>query len=693
MLYVTPGSRQVNEVYNLSGDCYTVDQVSIATSETVITPTNEMGPYVDCTICESTGCFSGITKGAYGYIDCCGIFQEGGESYTPVCVDISELYSGITISGNQCVPICDEGPLAYTFNVTGTCVTGVGIIEINPLYGTSPYTIVNTSASTSPLLVTQTGYSPFIWNGVSEGSYVFSLSDSSGGINQSIIINVNVEGCFTAEITSFSGTTCGDLTSGQLTVTSNSISSPYQFDLYNTVAGLITGNNSSLSTYQFTSLVPGTYWVVVTDFGGSTAQTNNVVVVPSTPVTYLIDTFPDSPCGSGFGSATVINITGGTPPYTYLWSDGQTNSTATGLTQGNWSVTATDSNDCSTLNPFIIGLANPLGVVSNIPTPADCFTCNGNMSVTISGGTSPYTYQGSNGQVLSSNNLTYILTGLCSGEHSMIVTDAGGCSLTTYGTVISTAGFTVVSVNTINSSCNNNGSISLDITALQGMVTYSITDSGGSSQSVTNSSQSHTFSNLVSDTYTVSIQSGGNCEYTVQKVINNVEKFTVSTTVYSGTCGENNGYVVATVNIGSQVLAYPFDYVLTDVNNGQVVYQQTDLAQNTITVNNLSPGYYQLDVNDNGNCMVTTSFSVIQSSGVNFGLTKTECVSGNNGTATINIFDGIAPFVITWSSNVPSGQSGLTVLGLSGGTYTATVTDANSCTQYSNITLNCTNLR
>ena len=691
-IYVQTGGRNINEVYNLSGDCYNVEFISVTPPIPFTNVTNQIGPFTDCNQCETTGCYSATTDGFYTFTDCCGNVQQGTQIGLQVCVDTSQSYQGLSVSADQCIQSCDEGPITYTFEVTGTCESPKGgFILINPSGGTKPYTITNTSTtSTSGVLLSQqTGNGPFGWGGVDEGSYVFILQDSSGGVNQSVTINVNVEGCFVAEIINVSGTTCGNFNSGELTVTTNSLASPYQIDLYN--SGMLQQSvNSPNQSYTFTSLIPDTYYAIVTDFGGATGQTNSAIIVNSSAFTYNILINNDSPCNtrSGVGSASINNISGGTSPFTYLWSNGQTGSTATGLTQGNWSVTVTDSDGCFVSQSFVVGLADPLGVVSSVPTQASCFSCDATIVLTISGGTAPYTFQGSTGQVVTTNDTFHTFTGLCGGSHTTIITDAGGCSITSFQQVTSTAGFNIVAVSVTNSDCNNDGSITIQISAPQGIFTYSITDSLGSTQSISTSNQTHTFNNLPSDTYEVSIvNSQGLCSYVTQETVTNQPKYDVNTVVTDAICGNNNGYIDISLSAATQPLEPPFDYIITDLNTSAVIYQDIDSPSTTLTVNNLSSSIYQLSVNDHGNCTVVQNFNVSGTTGVDFGITKTDCTDGDDGTATINIFDGVAPFVIGWSN----GESTLSISGLSGGTYTATVVDSNGCTLSQSVTINCNN--
>ncbi len=636
-----------------------------------------------------TGCFSGITDGFYTYTDCCGRIQQGTEVGLEVCLDIGVPMQGVQVSADPCVVSCDEGPITYSFEVTGTCVNPKGgIILISPSGGTKPYTITNTSTTAvgGLLLAQQTGNGPFSWGGVDEGSYVFLLQDSSGGVNQDVTINVNVEGCFDVTITS-SGTTCGDI-NGVVTVTNDSLSSPFQYDLYDFVSGNIFQSfNSFTNTQTFTNIGPGTYYCIVTDFGGATAQTTNTTVVSTVPITYNILVVPDSPCGPGVGTATVTNLLGGTPPYSYLWTNGQTTQTATGLSVGSWGVEVTDSEGCRLSQSINVGLADALGIVSTVPTQAGCFDCDGQVVVTISGGTSPYTYQNSAGEVITSNNLSESFTGLCGGFNSTIITDAGGCSVTAFEPIPSTAGFTIVNIGVTNSDCNDDGSISISISAPAGIFTYEVTN-GLISDSITTSSQSHTFNNLPSGTYTVTIVSqNGNCTYSTDKTISNNVKFNVNSTITDGTCGDNNGVIDINLTAGSVPLEGPFDYILTDVNTGSVVYSVIDDPSNTQSITSLAPSTYLLNVIDVKNCTVSQNITIAPSTGINFIILPTECVSGNDGMADITISEGVGPFNIQWSN----GETTMSINGLSGGTYTATITDNNGCSATESVTINCNN--
>ena len=135
-------------------------------------------------------------------------------------------------------------------------------------------------------------------------------------------------------------------------------------------------------------------------------------------------------CSGGNDGSVTVTASGGTVAgsYTYLWSDGQTNATASNLSAGNYSVTVTDDNNCSvTSGPVNITEPSAVAASMGIPNMVSCSGGNdGSVSVTASGGTvaGNYTYLWSNGQT------TATATNLIAGDYSVTVTDDNSCTAT-----------------------------------------------------------------------------------------------------------------------------------------------------------------------------------------------------------------------------------------------------------------------
>ncbi|MEO1629110.1 MAG: SprB repeat-containing protein, partial [Bacteroidota bacterium] len=177
------------------------------------------------------------------------------------------------------------------------------------------------------------------------------------------------------------------------------------------------------TTATAVGLDAGMYSVTVTDANGCTVSESTTVVTSNSSNISLLTTASFETCaGSSDATATVVVQSGGVPPYTYLWSDGQTTDIAVGLTSGQYSVTVTDANGCTAEATQIVELS-PEGIWLMVTsTDAVCGEDNGTAYVGIMTGVPPFTILWSNG------NMTTNPTGLAPGTYSVTVTDSNGCT-------------------------------------------------------------------------------------------------------------------------------------------------------------------------------------------------------------------------------------------------------------------------
>ena len=122
-----------------------------------------------------------------------------------------------------------------------------------------------------------------------------------------------------------------------------------------------------------------------------------------------------------------LTVSGGTPGYTFLWSDGATTQNIVDRTAASYTVTVTDSHNCTGGHELAQPSPNPapLAIASDSITNVSCNgAANGSISVVVTGGTTPYTYNWSNGNI-SANN-----TGLSGNTYTLTVTDANSCNVT-----------------------------------------------------------------------------------------------------------------------------------------------------------------------------------------------------------------------------------------------------------------------
>jgi len=646
-----------------------------------VTQTPQVTPTITPTTSQPETCYIGTTNGIFQYVDCCGVVRNGNSVGQSVCVNPVHTYTGIILSTTECDTECNQGDLLYSFTISGTCLNSTGgTINIFPSGGVKPYTIQNNEPGTLP---TRTTYDFFTYTGLTADTYTFTLNDSSGGINQSINININLEGCLSLSETSTNGS-CGN-NNGSLTISGDSYSFPYNYKLYRN-SGLIISGLTSSNPFTINNLNGGDYYAIVTDYGGSSAQTSTYTISSGTSVDFGFTVTGSSSCNNNVGAASVTGVTG-VSPFTYLWNDGQTGSTATGLTYGFKSVIVTDSSGCTKTKQVNIPQVESLGVASLTTTQANCFNDNGTATVTITGGTAPFLYSADTGYVSGYiTNRTITLTGL-NGNHIVRVLDSNFCDIQRSFNVPSTAGFGSVSINITNSQCSQNGSMTITVNNNTGLVNYSITGSTGNTQSVETTQQSYTFNNLPSDVYNVKVSSNG-CDYTTTKTVTNVDKFLVTATKTDTSCGLFNGEVLLEVFTGSTSLQLPLDYIIRRVSDNQIVYQNIDSPYTSDTITNLAATTYRAIVTDINSCSVEKYFTINASNGVLATIQKTDCVNGDDGTAELIIFQGTPPFNITWSDNV-NGQTGTSLSNLSGDTYYATIVDNNGCSLTVNTTIDC----
>lgn len=166
--------------------------------------------------------------------------------------------------------------------------------------------------------------------------------------------------------------------------------------------------------------------VTASKSGVNIAWFSNEITIPNYSINLMI--INDITCNNACDGSINISITGGQPPYSYLWNTGDTTEDLSSLCTGLYYVTVTD--DSSNVVTDSVYINEPTEIIANInSTDASCSNvCDGSIEVISTGGTSPYTYDWSNGQ--NSN----LLTGLCSGQYELSIIDDNGCQF--YDTIL-----------------------------------------------------------------------------------------------------------------------------------------------------------------------------------------------------------------------------------------------------------------
>jgi hypothetical protein len=419
--------------------------------------------------------------------------------------------------------------------------------------------------------------------------------------------------------------------------------------------------NNAITTQNICGLVAGTYSVTVTDSLANSTQVIFTVIEPSPIV--ITDNVTNATCNGGCDGEIVISVIGGTPPYQYNWSNGQTAQNVTGACPGTYSVTVVDGSGCAATNVFIVqssGSGN-IAIVGTV-TNTVCGQSTGAIDITVTGGTPGYTYTWSVGEV------TEDISGLGSGIYRVTVTDASGCTASESFAVSDTGGITLSLVAT-DIDCINPGSITATFSG--GIMPYEINwGDGGISASVTVSPQVHYYT--VPGTYTVAISHGGGCTVFATATINDLGVVISLIEMVQPTCILANGKLKIAASGGTP----PFTYLWS---NGAT----------TDSVVNIAAGTYTVTVTDNAACTATQTFSLTantQGFTAATGSTSVNCSNGTQGSATVAATAGLPPYTYLWNN----GATTQTITGLPAGQYQVTVTDGGGCTLARSVFVNYT---
>ena len=569
----------------------------------------------------------------------------------------------------------------YSISVTGDCSnTNSGSISLTLTGGTSPYTVQWLSPVLSPDIITTL---PAVKTGLSATTYSVRAIDSTLPINNEFYINIPVSSGVCASILGVMGTTCS-LDNGSVTGTSTSEYSSTNFYLYHGDGVFSQSATTNQSTIVFGSLTAGTYYMTVVDLGGCTGQTPSFIVEDSDTLDYGLYVVPNSSCGgTPMGKIMITGLTG-TPPYTYLWNTSATGSTITGLTAGIYSVDVTDSYGCVSTKSATVSNVSPVGLGTFTAIQPTCFSADGTLTIQITGGTAPYYYSASTGDITVQYPTTWSLSGLSPGVYSIQVTDAALCTFVAGTTLTSPNGITSVNISTQGSTCSGNGgSITISVNGGTSPYIYTLIYPNGNVLNVANNQTNQLFPGLSSGTYTVSVQDASGCYFMDEVTLYSTNTFTISTETTGTTCNQSNGYITVTKTDGGEA---PYDYSLDGIVN------INNSAQSAVTFNNVSTGQHTITVTDNTGCTQTTQVYVDSSTQLDYSLYNTSCGTGSDGSITAFISSGNPPFTFDWSDNVYGNPQEITVTGLTGGTYSVTIIDDDGCavTRFTDITCDAT---
>lgn len=550
-------------------------------------------------------------------------------------------------------PIVGQNNYAVSINVvdpgvpsvvttTELCLgTNLGIGTISMTGGVAPFTynLLGAQASTNT-----TG----VFDSLAPGTYNYTVNTGGGcDVNGTFTIIPGAPLPVTASTIDLSCNSAGD---GSATIIPSGGIAPFTYDWSQG------GTPLAQTTQTVSNLAAGIYNVTLTDDIGCTTDEIITVNEPAVISGTLLPTL--TLCnGSADGQIDVNTVAGGTSPYTYGLNGGvaQTGTNFSGLLAGNHQVEISDINGCSLILNTVV--AEPTALLINVDNSEDatCGVNSGSVTLSATGGTSPYEYS-----IGGANQSSGVFSNLAPNAYTLTVIDANGCNNSTTLTIDNVPVPTVLLSSQTNLSCfgGNDGQVTLGTTSAVAPVMYSL--NGGVPQAT------NVFSGLIAGAYTAEIIDGNGCAATVNFTITQPTALAYTTTPTNSSCqGNCDGQIVVGATGGTAPYTFSSD---NGVSFGP-----------SSTLSNLCAGNVNVVVNDFNGCSANSVVNIAEPTMLTATLSGTNpsCNLGADGEIQVTATGGTLPYQYA-VNNAPLQASSL-ITGLSAGVYSILIQDANGC--------------
>lgn len=448
---------------------------------------------------------------------------------------------------------------------------------------------------------------------------------------------------------------CSDSLNGNISVNIEGGTAGYSY---------LWSNSSTLSS--LTNLDAGIYAVTVTDINSCTISETYTLTKPEALNAQILK--HDLNCKGDNSGSAIFTTVGGTPEYSYSWSNGNTTNSGMALAAGSYTVTISDFNSCQKIETVVIN--EPANVLSftNTITNIGCYGAStGLINTTVTGGTAPYSYHWYNSSFNILNQTSNQITNMPAGNYSFIVTDHNNCSDSS-SLVITQPDSLHYQCSIVNVLCKGfpTGELAVNLSGATPPFTYNWS----------NGSTNENLSGLVAGNYTLTITDANNCQFIQNSFISEpAEALSVNSNATNVLCkGDKSGAVIASPIGGTS----PYTYHWSD-------------GSNTQSINQLLVGTYTVTVTDANGCLYYSGAVVSEPDlplTINAVPTPVSCFGYQDGSLAVNLSGGTIPYTLIWDNNtyvLSTNQQ--SIEGLKSGVFNIWVTDANNCVNNQSYTI------
>ncbi|MDP7568090.1 MAG: SprB repeat-containing protein, partial [Flavobacteriales bacterium] len=367
----------------------------------------------------------------------------------------------------------------------------------------------------------------------------------------------------------------------------------------------------------------------------------------------IVENISDISC-NGFSDGLInLNISGGIPPFSTLWSNTSTSQNISNLSAGTYTATITDNQGCTSSESYTLTDPPVFTPIIN-PSNVSCYGYNDGLIEVINEPAST-TYLWSNTTTSSS------ISNIGSGNYSVDVFNMNGCQYTESFTITEPQQITVISTSN-DVSCNGVNDGSIDLTISGGIPDYTINIPPYSQVLQNGGTNYFSPATLSANIYNYSVADANGCVVTDMITINEPSLLSVNPVITNVSCnGESSGAIVLNTTGGTS------PYIEDFGGNNPLM---------------LSDGTYSYTLTDANGCTISDNFSITEPDLLLFTSTTTDasCSGYSDGTANIIITGGTTPYNTNWNGQNPNA--------LNAGNFPFTITDDNGCTNQGNITIN-----